>query len=130
MTRSLINEVRHICAQTLFAPVSSFDAVRAVGKLILTSETDSILIGCPVLLAGWSPNGWLTCGHAVRMALEIGLDQSWPKLVRLIREGKATDNEEQHDLIVSSRTWFCLYLFEHQYVSGHSTDPLTDHDFP
>jgi len=38
MTRSLINEVRHICAQTLFAPVSSFDAVRAVGKLILATD--------------------------------------------------------------------------------------------
>ena len=40
MTRSLINEVRHICAQTLFAPVSSFDAVRAVGKFNLTSKMD------------------------------------------------------------------------------------------
>jgi len=62
------------------------------------------------------------------MALEIGLDQSWPKLVRLIREGKAADNEEQHELIVSSRTWFCLYLFEHQYVPGHSLDLLTNCD--
>lgn len=62
------------------------------------------------------------------MALEIGLDQSWPKLVRLIREGKAADNEEQHELIVSSRTWFCLYLFEHQYVSGHSLGLLTNCD--
>jgi hypothetical protein len=62
------------------------------------------------------------------MALEIGLDQSWPKLVRLIREGKAADNEEQHELIVSSRTWFCLYLFEHQYVPGHSLDLLTKCD--
>lgn len=45
MTRSLNNEVLHICAQTLFAPVSSFDAVRAVGRLILATdwrrETDS-----------------------------------------------------------------------------------------
>ena len=38
MTRSLNNEVLHICAQTLFAPVSSFDAVRAVGRLILTAD--------------------------------------------------------------------------------------------
>lgn len=38
MTRSLNNEVLLICAQTLFAPVSSFDAVRAVGRLILTTD--------------------------------------------------------------------------------------------
>ena len=62
------------------------------------------------------------------MALEIGLDQSWPKLVQLIRAGKAADNEEQHELIVSSRTWFCLYLFEHQYVPGYPLDLLTDCD--
>lgn len=31
-----------------------------------------------------------------------------------MNSNKATDGSEDRDLVVAARTWFCLYLFEHQ----------------
>lgn len=31
------------------------------------------LVASTVLVSGWSDNGWLSGGHAVRMAMEIGM---------------------------------------------------------
>lgn len=85
-----------------------------------------------VLVSGWSDNGWLSGGHAVRMAMELcqlpfsssvdpglthvtALHKAWPKLLRRMQnKSKGTDGSEDRDLVISSRTWFCLYLFEHQ----------------
>jgi hypothetical protein len=86
--------------------------------------------GDQVILSGWSPNGWLTCGHAVRMALQIGklsqslinscsqqfedMNKAWPKLLKRINNNKVSSNAAERELVVAARTWFCLYLFEHQ----------------
>jgi hypothetical protein len=43
------------------------------------------------------------------------MHKAWPKLLRRMKAGKADPVEDQ-DLVVQSRIWFCLYLFEHQYV--------------
>lgn len=102
-----------------------------------------------VLVSGWSDNGWLSGGHAVRMAVELcmfdspdnpcglvqflisfwsltirhcnaddidmtAMHQAWPRLMKRIEAGKASDSSEDKKLITASRTWFCLYLFEHQ----------------
>jgi len=85
-----------------------------------------------VLVSGWSDNGWLSGGHAVRMAMELGqftfscsfdtrlihltaLHKAWPKLLRRMQNrAKDTDGSEDRELVIASRTWFCLYLFEHQ----------------
>ncbi len=48
-------EVEEISRHTLFTPVARQEAVQAM-----------------VLVSGWSSNGWLPGGHAVRMGLEIG----------------------------------------------------------
>ncbi|ELU38811.1 hypothetical protein AG1IA_07159 [Rhizoctonia solani AG-1 IA] len=48
-------EVEEISRHTLFTPVVRQEAVQAM-----------------VLVSGWSTNGWLPGGHAVRMGLEIG----------------------------------------------------------
>lgn len=71
-----------------------------------------------VLVSGWSDNGWLSGGHAVRMALELSMHKAWPKLLRRLRAGKASDSPEDRQLVISSRTWFCLYVFEHQLSYG------------
>jgi hypothetical protein len=44
------------------------------------------------------------------------LHKSWPKLLRRIEGNKASDGPEDRELIIAARTWFCLYLFEHQCV--------------
>lgn len=90
-----------------------------------------------VLVSGWSDNGWLSGGHAVRMAMELckrllharavqqtvltisiplAMHKAWPELLKRMKAGKATTSAKDRQLVVSSRTWFCLYLFEHQYV--------------
>ncbi|KAH9056913.1 hypothetical protein EDB87DRAFT_1633199 [Lactarius vividus] len=71
-----------------------------------------------VLVSGWSDNGWLSGGHAVRMALELSLHKAWPKLLRRMQSNKASEGPEDRELIIASRTWFCLYLFEHQMSYG------------
>lgn len=93
------------------------------------------MVFATVLVSGWSDNGWLSGGHAVRMAVElckftgslilttnrrnllpVAMHQAWPKLLKRIEAGKASKSAEDRRLITSARTWFCLYLFEHQCV--------------
>jgi hypothetical protein len=67
-----------------------------------------------LLLAAWSTNGWLPSGHAMRMALDLGLHRALEKLADT--NGKKRTEEEERDLVVSSRIWLCLYWFDHQWV--------------
>jgi len=87
-----------------------------------------------LLLAAWSTNGWLPSGHAMRMALDLGLHRALDKLAD--NNGKQRSEEEERDLgllflhkisqvsgakagyhsVVSARIWLCLYWFDHQYV--------------
>lgn len=98
-----LEAVQNISCATLFAPVSRVEAVQAM-----------------ILVSGWSDNGWLSGGHAVRMAMELSLHKAWPKLLRRMqsKSKSAIDGSEDRDLVVASRTWFCLYLFEHQLSYG------------
>jgi Fungal specific transcription factor domain len=82
---------------TLFGPAMSKEAVQAM-----------------LLLAAWSSSsGWLPSGHALRMALDLGLHRALEELAD--SSGKRSDGEERH-LVVSARIWLCLYWFDHQYV--------------
>lgn len=81
-----------------------------------------------LLLAAWSTNGWLPSGHAMRMALDLGLHRALEKLAD--DTGKRRTEEEERDLgtilasddcavaemtlVVSARIWLCLYWFDHQ----------------
>ncbi|TDL28198.1 hypothetical protein BD410DRAFT_739738 [Rickenella mellea] len=96
-----LDEVQSISCATLFSPVSRQEAVQAM-----------------ILVSGWSDNGWLSGGHAVRMAVELSMHQAWPKLLKRIEGGKAGKGPEDRKLITAARTWFCLYLFEHQMSYG------------
>lgn len=69
-----------------------------------------------LLLAAWSTNGWLPSGHAMRMALDLGLHRALEKLAEDTDSGRRRSEEEERDLVVSSRIWLCLYWFDHQYV--------------
>jgi len=104
LTKRLTEEVRTISSATLWLPVVRREVVQA-----------------SMVVAGWSTNGWLLGGHAIRMALELGLHKAWPKLLKKIKSGRKLKDQigsDEHDLIVCSRIWFALFLFEHQISFG------------
>ncbi|KZS98190.1 hypothetical protein SISNIDRAFT_546194 [Sistotremastrum niveocremeum HHB9708] len=94
-----LEEAQGIARSTLFGPVVRKEAVQAM-----------------LLLAAWSTSGWLPSGHAMRMALDLGLHRALEKLA----DGacKHRSEEEERDLVVSSRIWLCLYWFDHQMSMG------------
>ncbi|KAG8897423.1 hypothetical protein FRB99_008163, partial [Tulasnella sp. 403] len=103
--KKCLKEVHDITCATLFAPVVRQEVVQAM-----------------ILVAGWGAgpkdSGWLTCGHATRMALELGMHKAWPKLMKRMNAGKTSSSQDERELVISARTWFCLYLFEHQMSFG------------
>ncbi|KAF9076108.1 hypothetical protein BDP27DRAFT_1313911 [Rhodocollybia butyracea] len=100
MHRMCLEEVQAISCASLFAPVVRVEAVQAM-----------------ILVSGWSDNGWLSGGMAVRMGMELSLHKAWPRLLRRMNAKKAS-REDDRDLVIAARTWFCLYLFEHQLSYG------------
>lgn len=74
-----------------------------------------------VLLAAFGENGWLpggglsnltqmTAGHAVRMAIDMGINRSFMQLLRTgMGKGKTMEQlEEERHLVVHSRVWLCV----------------------
>ncbi|KAH6916892.1 hypothetical protein BKA70DRAFT_1250880 [Coprinopsis sp. MPI-PUGE-AT-0042] len=98
--QKLLEEVHNTAKATLFAPVLHAETIQAM-----------------ILISGWSDNGWLSGGHAVRMAMELSMHKAWPRLHRRIIQNKANRDEDK-ELVIHSRIWFCLYLFEHQMSYG------------
>jgi hypothetical protein len=45
------------------------------------------------------------------------MHKAWPDLYKRMKAGKIGTTSKDRELVVSSRTWLCLYLFEHQYVT-------------
>jgi hypothetical protein len=70
-----LEEVQAISSATLFSPVVRCEAVQSMSSSFLES-IPFLLINIllfVVLVSGWSDNGWLSGGHAVRMAMELCL---------------------------------------------------------
>ncbi|KAG5651169.1 hypothetical protein H0H81_009633 [Sphagnurus paluster] len=89
-----LEEAQGIARSSLFGPVVRKEAVQAA----------------------WSTNGWLPSGHAMRMALDLGLHRALEKLAD--DSGKQRTADEERDLVVSARIWLCLYWFDHQMSLG------------
>ncbi|KJA19930.1 hypothetical protein HYPSUDRAFT_143069 [Hypholoma sublateritium FD-334 SS-4] len=94
-----LEEAQGIARSSLFGPVVRKEAVQGM-----------------LLLAAWSTNGWLPSGHAMRMALDLGLHRALEKLAE--DNGKYRTEEEERNLVVSARIWLCLYWFDHQMSLG------------
>ncbi|KAG9221145.1 hypothetical protein CCMSSC00406_0005416 [Pleurotus cornucopiae] len=94
-----LEEAQGIARSSLFGPVVRKEAVMGM-----------------LLLAAWSTNGWLPSGHAMRMALDLGLHRALEKLAD--DNGKKRTEDEERDLVVSARIWLCLYWFDHQMSLG------------
>jgi hypothetical protein len=74
-----LEEAQGIARSSLFGPILRMEAVQGM-----------------LLLAAWSPNGWLPGGHAVRMALDLGLNRALEKLADESEHGKCTEEEERN----------------------------------
>jgi hypothetical protein len=98
--KKVLEEVQEISRASLFTPVTRHEAVQAM-----------------ILVSGWSDNGWLSGGHAVRMAMELSMHKAWPALLARMKANQASTTKDK-ELVIASRTWFCLYLFEHQLSYG------------
>ncbi|KAI0793208.1 hypothetical protein C8Q75DRAFT_712840 [Abortiporus biennis] len=94
-----LEEAQGIARSSLFGPVVRKEAVQGM-----------------LLLAAWSTNGWLPSGHAMRMALDLGLHRALEKLAE--DNGRKRTEEEERNLVVSARIWLCLYWFDHQMSLG------------
>jgi hypothetical protein len=68
-----------------------------------------------MLLAAWSTNGWLPSGHAMRMALDLGLHRALEKLADDSENGKQRSEEEERNLgrLISS-LWITRLIFVFQ----------------
>jgi hypothetical protein len=94
-----LEEAQGIARSSLFGPVVRKEAVQGM-----------------LLLAAWSTNGWLPSGHAMRMALDLGLHRALEKLAD--ESGKQRTEDEERNLVISARIWLCLYWFDHQMSLG------------
>jgi hypothetical protein len=111
--RASLDHARKIAIGTMFTPVARVEAVQAM-----------------VLLSAFNDNGWLPGGHAVRMAVDMGLDKCFMKLVKLgMGAGKtAAEVEDQRPLVIGARVWFGLYLMEHQMSYGTGRPAIVRED--
>lgn len=108
LTTSLIAAVG-----TLFNPVARIEAVQGMSRSTLAHLLRLALLAA-FSEAGWLPGGGfgrvarLTLGHAVRMAIDMGVNRSFIQLLRT-GMGKSKSREELEDerhLVVHSRVWF------------------------
>ncbi len=132
--RKCLEEVQAISSATLFAPVLRIEAVQSMSMSYKQYSFCILSQRAIVLVSGWSDNGWLSGGHAVRMqwncvgallmlfvpkkayfSFLVAMHKAWPRLLKRMNLNKG-ENPEDRELVIAARTWFCLYLFEHQYV--------------
>ncbi|KAH8828435.1 hypothetical protein DL96DRAFT_1603257 [Flagelloscypha sp. PMI_526] len=97
-----LEEAQGIARSSLFGPIVRKEAVQGM-----------------LLLAAWSTNGWLPSGHAMRMALDLGLHRALEKLADDSGAGKQRTDAEERDLgTLLFINWLCLYWFDHQMSLG------------
>jgi hypothetical protein len=91
-----LDEAQGIARSSMFGPVVRKEAVMGPSPFLsrgvpLAPDLDLGML----LLAAWSTNGWIPSGHAMRMALELGLHRALDKLAE---ERKRRTEEEERDL--------------------------------
>jgi hypothetical protein len=48
----------------------------------------------------------------------IAMHKAWPRLLARMKSNQVSVTKDK-ELVIASRIWFCLYLFEHQCVHRH-----------
>ncbi|KAG8820325.1 hypothetical protein FRC17_010197 [Serendipita sp. 399] len=109
---SLEREASEAVKETLFKPVKRIEIVQ--GMLLIDHQQ--------LLIAAWSYSaggtGWITAGHALRCAVDLGLDKALQHLSVRMKEGKSGDGEVDQNLVRACRTWCALFVFEYQLAFG------------
>ncbi|KIM31839.1 hypothetical protein M408DRAFT_327253 [Serendipita vermifera MAFF 305830] len=102
---ALENEVTEAVKDTLLRPVKRIEMVQGM-----------------LLLAAWSNStggtGWIAAGHAVRCAVDLGLDRALRNLSKRVHEGNVGNSETDQNLVRACRTWCALFVFEYQLAFG------------
>ncbi|KAH7098421.1 hypothetical protein BKA62DRAFT_713119 [Auriculariales sp. MPI-PUGE-AT-0066] len=81
-----LEEAQGIARSTLFGPIVRKEAVQAM-----------------VVLAAWSQSGWLPSGHAMRMALDLGLHRALEKLADPTHIRRSEEEERDLDVVGNGR---------------------------
>lgn len=76
-----LEEAQNIARSSLFGPIVNKEDVQGM-----------------LLLAAWSTSGWLPSGHAIRMALDLGLNRALETLACESDQGKRRTEEEERSL--------------------------------
>lgn len=84
-----------IGASTLFTPVAKIEVVQAM-----------------IVLSSWGDTSWRPGGHAIRMAMDMGLYRCLPLLAKgKMGKGKnAQELKEEYPLVVGARVWLTVSL--------------------
>ncbi|KAL8278963.1 hypothetical protein RQP46_008632 [Phenoliferia psychrophenolica] len=104
-------EAQGIARSSLFGPTVRKEGVQAMA-----------------LLAAFSPEGYLAAGHALRMALELGLHRALEKIAEGADKGKVRREDEEKDLLVSARIFLCLYWLDFVLSTGTGRPHYCDED--
>jgi hypothetical protein len=94
-----LEEAQAIARASLFGPVVRKEAVQGSFSYHCKPRKSLLIDPFPsgmLLLSAWSANGWLPSGHAMRMALDLGLHRALEKLADT--SGQQRREEEERDL--------------------------------
>jgi len=106
-----------ISMHTLFSPIAKVEMVQAQSRF---KETMGLIV---VVLASWADtSGWRAGGHAVRMALDMGLYRCLPYLVRTGMGADKTPEQlkDEQPLVTGARVWLTVRPIEDQADDSYS----------
>ena len=93
LQRQCREHAESIGSSTLFSPVARIEVVQAM-----------------IILASWGDTSWRPGGHALRMAMDMGLYRCLPLLVQggMGRGKTSTQLREEYPLVVGARVWLTV----------------------
>lgn len=93
LQRQCREHAESIGSSTLFSPVARIEVVQAM-----------------IILASWGDTSWRPGGHALRMAMDMGLYRCLPLLVQggMGRGKSPTQLREEYPLVVGTRVWLTV----------------------
>ncbi|KIW44024.1 uncharacterized protein PV06_05067 [Exophiala oligosperma] len=100
------NEARRLAAETLFIGVPVIEDVQAM-----------------TLIAAFSERTWFTIGHAIQMALVLGLQTALQQLLRSPCTHSADTQKTERRLARQARTWLMASFLEWEIAAGTARRP-------
>ncbi|OCF41603.1 hypothetical protein I317_04615 [Kwoniella heveanensis CBS 569] len=93
---------QHSRMSTLFTPVSGIEIVQAM-----------------ILLGSWGETFWRPVGHAIRIAMDLGLHKCLPSLVESGMGGGKPEHEIEEDraTVAGARVWLTVRALEGRWTS-------------